>query len=64
MIASLHAASVCLTMLVAVQAMRRFDLRAEFGAAGEYLTTVACYALTFALLAGLAIETGRLLANA
>jgi len=61
MLASLYAASVCLVMLLSVQAMLRFDLCAEFGTVGEYVSKAACYALTFVFIAGLVIETGRLL---
>jgi hypothetical protein len=61
MLASLYAASVCLVMLFSVQAMLRFDLCAEFGTVGEYVSKAACYALTFVFLAGFVVETGRLL---
>jgi len=64
MLASLYAASVCLVMLVSIYAILRFDLCAEFGTVGEYVSKAACYALTFVFLAGFLVETGRVLAVA
>lgn len=64
MIASLYAAGICLVMLFAVQALLRFDLCAEFGTIGGYVSRAACYALTPVFIAGFAVETGRLLAAA
>jgi hypothetical protein len=62
MVASLWAASVCLVMLVSVQTVLRFDLCAEFGTAGRYVSKVVCYALTPVFIAGFVVETLRLLA--
>ena len=62
MVVSLYAAGICLVMLVSIQAMLRFDLCAEFGTVGEYVSKAACYALTFVFLSGLVVETGRLVA--
>ena len=61
MIASLYAAGMCLVMLCAVQTLLRFDLCAEFGTVGEYVSKATCYALTAVFVAGFALETGRLL---
>ncbi|HYU38488.1 MAG TPA: hypothetical protein VEM59_01455 [Acidimicrobiia bacterium] len=62
MVASLCAASVCLVMLVSVQTVLRFDLSAELGRVGRYVSKAVCYALTPVFIAGFAVETGRLLA--
>jgi len=64
MLASLYAASVCLVMLVSIYAILRFDLCAEFGTVGKYVTKAVCYALTFVFLAGLVVETARLVVAA
>jgi len=64
MLASLYAAGVCLVMLFSVQAMLQFDVGAEFGTVGEYVSKAACYALTVVFFAGFVVETGRLLVAA
>jgi len=64
MLASLYAAGVCFVMLFSIQAMLRFDVGAEFGTVGEYVSKAACYALTVVFLAGFVVETGRLLVAA
>lgn len=62
MVASLYAASICLVMLVSVQTVLRFDLCAEFGTVGRYVSRAVCYALIPVFIAGFVVETLRLLA--
>jgi hypothetical protein len=64
MVASLFVASLCLVMLLSIQAMLRSDLGAAFGTVGGHVTRAACYVLMAVFIVAFGVETGRLLVNA
>jgi hypothetical protein len=59
MVESLYIAGVCLTMLLAVQAMLVFDVPSQFGPVGRRLVLATCYVLSFTFLVSFIAEIAR-----